>query len=541
MQGHHDLEAGDDEDLPGHHHECQHTEKQDLLTRKLQPVKGVGTDGHDQDLTDDHHNRHQNGVQIQSGEIQFIGDNGIVHPLGYLRKKLHRNLYGFFKCLNGGKEHPDKGPYRQEGAHNQENMVHNPGKEAFFVFQLHSHSIPRFHPVFFHNHLYNGDYHDDKSQHNGDCRAVTAHAALIKGALVEIGHKAHAVSIGIGGPVHHQINEVKNLEDADGYHNHGEENHGTQQRQGYFEEQLPVGGAIDFRRLIVGLVDALHGCQHNNGVVAYHGPYQHQNDGPADVVDVSQPGNPLQTNLLQEEVQNAVLVVENPAPQNTDGGGHCNRGNIQQRAVQRPSADLLVHKVRKKDGEEKQKTFTPQISGLKGIEAKRGKYIRPLIEVPREEIENYCEKNKLNPRIDKSNQENIYTRNKVRNVVIPYIKREFNPNIIKTINRLSEVATEENEYLEKITEKTFNEICICPEKQIILDIKKFNKLELVIKRRVILYTINEVLGSTAGIEKINIDDIIKLCNNNIGNKYLMPTKNIQILIKKGKIFFNAKC
>lgn len=181
-------------------------------------------------------------------------------------------------------------------------------------------------------------------------------------------------------------------------------------------------------------------------------------------------------------------------------------------------------------------------SGLKGIEAKRdNKYIRPLIEVPREEIENYCEKNKLNPRIDKSNQENIYTRNKVRNVVIPYIKREFNPNIIKTINRLSEVATEENEYLEKITEKTFNEICICPEKQIILDIKKFNKLELVIKRRVILYTINEVLGSTAGIEKINIDDIIKLCNNNIGNKYLMPTKNIQILIKKGKIFFNAKC
>ena len=181
-------------------------------------------------------------------------------------------------------------------------------------------------------------------------------------------------------------------------------------------------------------------------------------------------------------------------------------------------------------------------SGLKGIEAKRDdKYIRPLIEVSREEIENYCEKNKLNPRIDKSNQENIYTRNKVRNVVIPYIKKEFNPNIIKTINRLSEVATEENEYLEKITEKTFNEICICPEKQIILDLKKFNKLELVIKRRVILYTINEVLGTTAGIEKINIDDIIKLCNNNIGNKYLMPTKSIQILIKKGKIFFNAKC
>lgn len=209
-------------------------------------------------------------------------------------------------------------------------------------------------------------------------------------------------------------------------------------------------------------------------------------------------------------------------------------------------------------------------SGLKGIEAKRDdKYIRPLIEVSREEIENYCEKNKLNPRIDKSNQENIYTRNKIRNIVIPYIKKEFNPNILKTINRLSEVAIEENEYLDKITEKTFNEICICEEKsvgaehcvrppkgnyaehgqtgpsaptkhdQIIIDLNKFNKLELVIKRRIILYTINELLGTTEGIEKINIDDIIKLCSNNIGNKYLIPIKKLKILIKKGKIFFIA--
>ena len=181
-------------------------------------------------------------------------------------------------------------------------------------------------------------------------------------------------------------------------------------------------------------------------------------------------------------------------------------------------------------------------SGLKGIEAIRDeKFIRPLIETSREEIEEYCEANELNPKIDKSNNENIYTRNKVRNVVIPYIKQEFNPNILKTINRLSEVATEESEYLNKITEETFNKINIENEKgkQTTLELKKFNNLELVIKRRVILYTINELLGTTEGIEKINIDDIIKLCNNNIGNKYLMPIKNLKILVKKGKIFFEA--
>ena len=186
-------------------------------------------------------------------------------------------------------------------------------------------------------------------------------------------------------------------------------------------------------------------------------------------------------------------------------------------------------------------------SGLKGIEPIRDKkYIRPLIETTREDIEEYCNKNNLNPKYDKTNDETIYRRNKIRNNIIPYIKKEFNPNIIKTISRLSEVATEENEYLDQISKKTFDDIFVgttssrphTEEKTcIILDLKKFNNLELVIKRRVILYTINKVVGNTVGIEKVNIDEIIKLCKNNIGNKFLIPTKNIKILVKTNKIFF----
>ncbi len=178
------------------------------------------------------------------------------------------------------------------------------------------------------------------------------------------------------------------------------------------------------------------------------------------------------------------------------------------------------------------------ISGLKGIEAKREeKYIRPLIETDRTVIEEYCKENNLNPKYDESNKENIYNRNKVRNEIIPYIKKEFNQNIIRTINRLSDVATEEDEYLKKITKETYEEILEKSENEIILNLKKFNILELVIKRRIILYTINEVLHTTNGVEKINIDDVIKMCDKNIGNKYLMPTKQIKIYVKRGKIYF----
>ena len=179
------------------------------------------------------------------------------------------------------------------------------------------------------------------------------------------------------------------------------------------------------------------------------------------------------------------------------------------------------------------------VSGLKGIEAKRGVYIRPLIECERSEIEEYCKENELNPRIDKTNFENIYTRNKIRNIIIPYIKKEFNPNIINTLNRLSEIVSEEEQFIENEVEKAYKKILIDEiEKTIILDLKLFNEQEKVIKSRILLYTITKLFGNSKGIEKIHIEDIIELCSNKIGNKYLTPNKNTKVLIKQNKIYIS---
>ena len=179
------------------------------------------------------------------------------------------------------------------------------------------------------------------------------------------------------------------------------------------------------------------------------------------------------------------------------------------------------------------------IAGLKGIEPiKNNKYIRPLIECERFEIEQYCKENNIEARIDRTNFENIYTRNKVRNVVIPYIKQEFNPNIIQTMDRLSELVKEENEYLENTVKNKYKELIIEEkEKEFVMNLKGFNKEDKVIKSRLLLYTISRLFGSTNGIEKIHIEDVIKLCENNIGNKYLTPNKNIKILVKNHKIYF----
>ena len=147
------------------------------------------------------------------------------------------------------------------------------------------------------------------------------------------------------------------------------------------------------------------------------------------------------------------------------------------------------------------------VSGLKGIEPIRDNVIRPLIEITRKEIEAYCKENELNPRHDESNDEDIYTRNKVRLKVIPYIEENINSNVVNNINRLSSIVLEEEKYIEKEAEKAYNECLIASEEN----------------------------RNAKDIEKIHIDDIVKLCDKNIGGKFLMPNKRVKISIIKGTI------
>lgn len=180
------------------------------------------------------------------------------------------------------------------------------------------------------------------------------------------------------------------------------------------------------------------------------------------------------------------------------------------------------------------------VSGLKGIDPVRdNKFIRPLIEIDRKSIEQYCMEKNLNPKFDESNKENIYTRNKIRNLLIPYLEKEFNPSIIESINRLSSLATQENRYIEKIVNENFVNIKEDEDNDNIkLNLKEFNELDSFIKSKIILLCVQKLFGTTKGIEKIHIEDIIKLCEKNIGNKYMTPNKNLKVAVNKGKILIS---
>ena len=75
------------------------------------------------------------------------------------------------------------------------------------------------------------------------------------------------------------------------------------------------------------------------------------------------------------------------------------------------------------------------IDGLAGIAYKRYErgfaITRPLLDVNRTEIEKYCEERELSPRIDYTNKETVYTRNKIRLELLPFLAERFNPNVIE--------------------------------------------------------------------------------------------------------------
>lgn len=204
------------------------------------------------------------------------------------------------------------------------------------------------------------------------------------------------------------------------------------------------------------------------------------------------------------------------------------------------------------------------MSGLEGIQPQEyGKYIRPLINIDREEIENYCDKYDLKPRIDSTNKENIYTRNIVRNEIITKLK-EINPNIIEALSRTSKIIKLDNDFIKEYSRKEYEDLALeeqkCDEKilnneinikenkiltletaaslrKISLDIKRFNEEPEAVKQYLIIMAVEKLAGNARNVEKTNIDDIVKLASRNIGNKFLQINKKIIVYLKNNRIFF----
>ncbi len=90
--------------------------------------------------------------------------------------------------------------------------------------------------------------------------------------------------------------------------------------------------------------------------------------------------------------------------------------------------------------------------GAKGISDKRGYIVRPLLKATREEIDAYALENGIEFVEDETNAATDYSRNFIRNRLVPVIKEKF-PSFERAIGRFSEISEEENAYLDGEAEK----------------------------------------------------------------------------------------
>lgn len=177
------------------------------------------------------------------------------------------------------------------------------------------------------------------------------------------------------------------------------------------------------------------------------------------------------------------------------------------------------------------------LKGLKGIDYIRDNcIIRPILDVERNEIEEYCEAYNLNPRIDKTNLENIYTRNKIRLDLLPYMKDNFNSNVIESIVRMSNSLKSDNDYIEKEAEAKFREVSNIKEKGFVeINLDDFVCLHDAIKVRVLRNSIKHILGDTNFVDQRHIEDIMSLEDNSKVNKMLTLPRNIFVYRQKDSI------
>ena len=120
-------------------------------------------------------------------------------------------------------------------------------------------------------------------------------------------------------------------------------------------------------------------------------------------------------------------------------------------------------------------------NGLVGIKKHREIYYRPLLEVFREDIENYCKKNNLTPNIDSSNFDIKYNRNFIRHEILDMAAKKINPDVLTALNRLSELAAE----TEEIADEYINIIKTDIKNAEGIDAKRFAKLSKALQNRLI--------------------------------------------------------
>ena len=180
------------------------------------------------------------------------------------------------------------------------------------------------------------------------------------------------------------------------------------------------------------------------------------------------------------------------------------------------------------------------LNGLGGIHPKEQKKIHPLLPFSREEIRAYLTDLNIKWRDDSSNFKSIYSRNKIRLDLVPWIESKFNPKIIPKLAEMTEIFRDSSEFMNKLALQKFKKISnIKNSKKIELDILKLQKVDKCLKFYIYAICYKKITKTELGFYHYHQKEIEKLIDSN-GCKYINLPHNLIVTKEYDKLKFTNK-
>ena len=172
--------------------------------------------------------------------------------------------------------------------------------------------------------------------------------------------------------------------------------------------------------------------------------------------------------------------------------------------------------------------------GLSAMQIKSGRLIRPLLPFKKMELELYCRKINIIPRIDYTNFETDATRNKIRLDLLPKLK-EYNPAIVETLCRLGEATTADIDFIQTEAAKIFPTVVRITDK---VEMSKdlFKAQHIAIQRALIRLFVEKSIGSAKDFGFIHFESIRRVMTENL--KGVELPHNFRADLKKGWLSIN---
>lgn len=148
--------------------------------------------------------------------------------------------------------------------------------------------------------------------------------------------------------------------------------------------------------------------------------------------------------------------------------------------------------------------------------------IRPLLTYTKQQLLEYNKKNNIPYCIDSSNEKDIYTRNRIRKQILPFLKKE-NKNVHLKFLKFSEELNEIEEYLQKQTEQQIKTRLHQNE----LSLKNWDQLDTIIQKRTLEYTLGHIYSERTNLESKHIHMLQALIKKRSGTTLHFPN-NIKI-------------